>query len=162
MLAPDRGGRHWSMAAPTKALEADLDRQVQDNGYSASPSPPGDIEQLTSTPLLDVGRVNQSQQPSFEPDVEGCMQQRKGILAGGLVSLVIRDHRAKRIRGEDLGGREVCSREGRLAAPRDPNEHDHRVSGQNDHVANVAAGPTSGSRSLGSLLRTLLTASPTG
>lgn len=81
-LTLDRAGWHRPMSSSAESFEAYLERDVEHDRHGGPPTPVGDVEQLTTAPLLDIGRVNQRQPPSLEPDVERRVQQRKRILAG--------------------------------------------------------------------------------
>jgi len=121
------------------------------------------IEKLTPAPILDIGRIHHGQASSLQPESQRGVKEGEGILAGRLISLVVGDDGAEGIRREDLGWSEVGLREGRLAAASDADQDHHRVGRQgNPQEREMPAGSGTGSSIPGSLLRTLLTACPTG
>ena len=80
-------------------------------GRSRRPGRRGSLASLISEArawLLDVGGVDDGQQPAAQPGADDVVQDVEGVRRGGLVVLVVGDQPAAEVAGDDLGRLEVA------------------------------------------------------
>ena len=122
------------------ALDRDRIGHVDDDGVDEYVVALGEPDERGSGALLDVGGVDDGEQPAAQPRADDVVQHVEGVRGGRLVVLVVGHQAAAEIAGHDLGGQEVLASERRLTAPRDADEHDeaHGGNGELSH----ASGPS--------------------
>ena len=82
----------------------------------------GQPDDLGAGRAADVGGVHDGEPAAREPLADDVAEHVEGVLAGGLVVLVVGDQAAAEVRRHDLEAAEVARRERRLAGARDANE----------------------------------------
>ncbi len=132
VLAAD-GCRWWAGCWPCRiALQGSVQGQVEDEGHRRPAMAPSHGEQLLACPSLDVRGVHHGEATASQAHGTDSVQQVEGVIGGSLRRCIVGDQRAEPIRREDLGRREVASREGGLAGCGNTDQEDERIGRQGD------------------------------
>jgi hypothetical protein len=123
MAIHDVGGHHTPSPARVAGMDRGPSRQ-EDDGDDRDAIVAGEPDEGEPRVALDVRGVDDDETARPEAATDLSMEDREGDLRCSLVRLVARHGPAQRVRGEDLGGVEVCGGERRLADARGADEDD--------------------------------------
>lgn len=133
----DPAGHVGPVGAGGVAFGADVVGHVEDDGDGQDVVLPGQLDQLLSAALLDVGRVDDRTTARRESLARDVVQDVEGVPAGALVVLVVGDQASAEVRGDDLGRPEVPPGESGLARAGRPDQDDEGEVGDGQHTSLV-------------------------
>lgn len=113
-------------------LDGDRVRDIDHDRVDEDVVTLGQSDQRGAGLLLDVGGIDNGEQPPPKPGADDVVEHVERIGSGGLVVLVVGHQPAAEVAGEDFGGLEVGSGEGGLPAPRDADHDDESHGGNGD------------------------------
>jgi hypothetical protein len=125
LLTLDDGRAERAVLADLVALDADALRDVEHHGDGEDVVVARQIDQRLARGRLDVGRVDDRQEPGVQAACGDIAECCEGVGAGGLVVLVVGDEPTEEVTRQGLEPTEMRGGEGRLAGPAHADE-DHK------------------------------------